>query len=54
MSARTIRSLLAKKSVSPQELLSALNDRINEVDNHVNALPTLCFERAYSRAKELD
>ncbi|MBO67207.1 MAG: amidase [Acidiferrobacteraceae bacterium] len=54
MSAREIRSLLAKKSVSPQELLTAANNRINEVDSHVNALPTLCFERAYSLAKKLD
>ena len=36
------------------ELLDALEHRVNEVDGAVNALPTLCFERARKRARERD
>src|SRR3954465_15467708 len=39
--------------VSPLELLDALQARIAEVDGQVNALPTLCFDRARAHAKEL-
>jgi amidase len=39
--------------VTPLELLDALEARIAEVDGHVNALPTLCFDRARSHAKTL-
>jgi amidase len=39
--------------VSPLELLDVLERRIAEVDGAVNALPTLCFDRARDRAKAL-
>ena len=39
--------------VSPLELLDVLERRIAEVDGTVNALPTLCFDRARDRAKAL-
>jgi amidase len=39
--------------VSPLELLDVLESRIAEVDGKVNALPTLCFDRARARAKTL-
>ena len=39
--------------VSPLELLDALEKRIAEVDGKVNALPTLCLDRARSHAKAL-
>src|ERR1700692_1588491 len=39
--------------VTPLDLLDVLEQRISEVDGQVNALPTLCFDRARSRAKEL-
>jgi amidase len=39
--------------VTPLDLLDALEQRIAEVDGQVNALPTLCFDRARSHAKEL-
>ena len=39
--------------VSPLELLDVLEKRIAEVDGKVNALPTLCFDRARARAKTL-
>jgi amidase len=39
--------------VTPLDLLDALEARIAEVDGKVNALPTLCFDRARTQAKEL-
>jgi len=39
--------------VSPLELLDVLEARIAEVDGKVNALPTLCFDRARGAASEL-
>src|SRR4051812_41505818 len=39
--------------VTPLDLLDALQARIAEVDGEVNALPTLCFDRARARAKAL-
>ncbi len=39
--------------VTPLDLLDELEKRITEVDGKVNALPTLCFDRARDRAKAL-
>ncbi|QOZ35606.1 amidase [Bradyrhizobium sp. CCBAU 53421] len=39
--------------VTPLDLLDVLETRIAEVDGKVNALPTLCFDRARSHAKAL-
>jgi amidase len=39
--------------VTPLDLLDVLERRIAEVDDKVNALPTLCFDRAHSRARAL-
>ena len=39
--------------VTPLDLLDVLEQRIGEVDEKVNALPTLCFDRARIHAKEL-
>jgi amidase len=39
--------------VSPLDLLDVLEKRIAEVDGAINALPTLCFDRARKNAKEL-
>jgi amidase len=39
--------------VTPLDLLDVLERRIAEVDGQVNALPTLCFDRARSHAKTL-
>ncbi|MGY3109499.1 Asp-tRNA(Asn)/Glu-tRNA(Gln) amidotransferase A subunit family amidase [Bradyrhizobium sp. LM6.9] len=44
---------LRSGEVSPLELLDALEKRIGEVDGKVNALPTLCFDRARDSAKAL-
>src|SRR5216110_3011911 len=39
--------------VTPLDLLDVLEQRITEVDGKVNALPTLCFDRARAHAKAL-
>ena len=51
--ATEIAALLEKNEVSPLELLDALESRIAEVNPQVNALPTLCFERAREHARKL-
>ena len=53
MTANDVVNLLKKNEVSPIELLSALEKRINEIDTDVNALPTRCFPRAKSEANKL-
>src|SRR4051812_18048916 len=44
---------LNKGAVTPLDLLDVLEKRIAEVDGKVNALPTLCFDRARKNAREL-
>src|SRR5215470_16476935 len=39
--------------VTPLDLLDVLEKRIEDVDSKVNALPTLCFDRARDAAKAL-
>ena len=47
-------SLLRKEEISPSDLLLCLQDRIELIDGQVNALPTLCFERAFEHANRLE
>ena len=44
---------LKQGEITPLDLLDVLEKRIAEVDRHVNALPTLCFDRARDHAKAL-
>jgi amidase len=44
---------LKSGEVTPLDLLDALEARIKAVDSKVNALPTLCFDRARAHAKTL-
>ena len=44
---------LKSGEVTPLDLLDALEARIEAVDDKVNALPILCFERARAHAKRL-
>ena len=44
---------LKSGEVTPFDLLDALEARIEAVDGKVNALPTLCFDRAREQAKAL-
>jgi amidase len=52
-SATDILKLLKKDEVSPLDLLDTLEKRISAVDGKVNALPTLCFDRARKHARAL-
>ncbi len=45
--------LLKVGAITPHDCLDALEARIGEVDKAVNALPTLCFERARKAADEV-
>ena len=51
--ANAIVDKLRKGEVTPLDLLDVLEKRIAEVDGKVNALPTLCFDRARTHAKAL-
>jgi len=53
MTACAVVDKLNRGEVTPLELLDVLEARIAEVDGPVNALPTLCFDRARSRARAL-
>ena len=53
LTARQAVDLLKDKKVSPLELIDAALERIQETDDAVNALPTLCPERARSHAEKL-
>src|SRR4051812_19780257 len=49
----TIVARLKTGEISPHDLLDALEKRIAAVDGPVNALPTLCFDRARAHADRL-
>ncbi|BAM91059.1 putative amidotransferase [Bradyrhizobium oligotrophicum S58] len=49
----TVVDKLKSGEVTPLDCLDALEVRINAVDDKVNALPTLCFDRARDHAKAL-
>ena len=49
LTATEVVGMLARGEVSTAELLDALEARIDAVDGAVNALPTLCFDRARAR-----
>ena len=51
--ASDIVALLQKGEISPLDCLDALERRIAAVNPALNALPTLCFERARDHAKRL-
>jgi amidase len=48
-----VRGLLAGGDVTPLDCLDALEQRVAAVNGSVNALVTLCFERARAQAKQL-
>ena len=45
--------LLQRGEVSPLDLLDSLEERIAMVEPTINALPTLCFDRAREHAKRV-
>jgi amidase len=53
LSARDLYALLVREEITPLDTLDALEQRVAAVDPIVNALPTLCFDRARDYAKRL-
>ena len=51
--AREVVALLRKREVTPLDLVDAVAARIEVVEDKVNALPTLCLERAREQARRL-
>src|SRR5262245_16252050 len=49
----TLVGWLQRGELTPHDLLDALETHIADVDAKVNALPTLCFERAHAHADRL-
>ena len=52
--AHELSELLKKKEISSEELTKAYLDRIDQVDDKVNAYLTVCQEEAINTAKEID
>ena len=52
-SATEVLAMLKSGDVSPLDLLDSLEARIGEVDGLVNALPTLCLDRARDQARSM-
>lgn len=53
LTAREAVAKLRQGDVTPLELIDAAAERIAETDDAVNALPTLCLDRARDRAKKM-
>ena len=46
-------SNLKKGEISPMELIDAAEERIRKTDGKINALPTLCLDRARKNAQHI-
>ncbi|MEM7562011.1 MAG: amidase [Pseudomonadota bacterium] len=53
-SASEVIALLQSGEITTDDTLKALQQRIDQVDGKINALPTLCFERAHEAAKSVN
>ena len=53
MTACSVVDKLRSNEITPHQLLDALESRIAQIDGAVNALPTLCFDRARKHADAL-
>lgn len=54
LSASAVVDLLSRGEVSPSEMLAVVEDRVAAVNPAVNALPTLCFDRAHRAVADLE
>lgn len=53
LTALKVVELLRRREISPLDLIESAIKRIAETDDKINALPTLCVERAQQHAKRL-
>ncbi len=51
--ARTMVAMLQSGEVTIEDTLNAVQKRVSSIDKSINALPTLCFDRAHKQAKIL-
>lgn len=49
----SIVEMLRRQEITPHDLLDVLEAQVAEIDEKVNALPTLCFDRARAHADRL-
>jgi len=54
LTAKEIKALIEKKEVSAKEVVESYFQRIEEVENKVEAYLTLCREEAFKKAEEID
>ena len=52
--ASDVVAMLKRGDISPLDLLDALEQRIEQIDGRINALPTLCFDRARNAVNAAD
>ncbi len=53
LTAREAVNLLVNRKVSPVEMINAAAEQISKTDGTLNALPTLCIDRALKKASEI-
>ncbi|MCY4406425.1 MAG: amidase, partial [Rhodospirillaceae bacterium] len=53
LGAADVVDLLRRREVSPLELVEASAERIAATDGHLNAIPTLCIDRARAHAERI-
>ncbi len=53
LGAAEVVDLLRRREVSPLELVDASAERIAATDAHLNAIPTLCIDRAWAHARRI-
>ena len=53
LTATDVVDLLRRREVSPLELVEASAERIAATDGHLNAIPTLCIDRARTHAERI-
>ena len=53
-SATEIVHLLRERAISPVDAVKACAERIQQVDETINAMPTLCIEQAIEKAEALE
>ena len=54
LEAHVVVDLLKKREISPVDLLQAARQRTEAVEPHINAMPTVCWDRAAAAAAALD
>ncbi len=54
LEAHKVVELLKKREISPDDLIDAARARVEIVEPHINAMPTVCWDRAKTASSHLD